>query len=165
MLSPGAGPADPAVPVCVLQPHLVSFHAPIPPCALLPDVTPARAAVLPRVRYTHPDVVDVQVVGVPDEKYGEQVCACVQLRPGVATPPAADASGAAAAAAAFVDEAVTDSVRSFCRDRISHFKVPRYVVVVPEYPMTVTGKIQKYLLREIVGDLLLGVVAVGEQKK
>jgi fatty-acyl-CoA synthase len=78
--------------------------------------------------YTHPDVVDVQVVGVPDERYGEEVAAFVIAREGAALD--------------------TESVREFCTGRIAHYKVPRYVVCVSEFPMTITGKIQKYKLRE-----------------
>ena len=78
--------------------------------------------------YTHPDVVDVQVVGVPDLKYGEQLLAAVRLRPGATTS--------------------EDDIREFCRDRIAHYKVPRHVRFVDEFPMTVTGKVQKYKLRE-----------------
>jgi fatty-acyl-CoA synthase len=78
--------------------------------------------------YTHPDVADVQVVGVPDPKYGEEVLAAVRLRPG-----------------ATVTE---DEVRDFCRGKIAHYKVPRYVRFVEEFPMTVTGKVQKYKMRE-----------------
>jgi fatty-acyl-CoA synthase len=78
--------------------------------------------------YTHPDVVDVQVVGVPDATYGEQLLAAVRLRPG-----------------ATVTE---DDIREFCRGRIAHYKVPHYVRFVDEFPMTVTGKVQKYKLRE-----------------
>ena len=84
--------------------------------------------------YTHPDIADVQVVGVPDERFGEEICAFVQTHAG-----------------ASVD---TDSVRSFCSGRIAHFKVPRYVIAVEEFPMTVTGKIQKYLLREMAVEQL-----------
>ncbi len=80
------------------------------------------------VLYTHPDVADVQVVGVPDPKYGEEVLAAVRLRPG-----------------ATVTE---DEVRDFCRGKIAHYKVPRYVRFVDEFPMTVTGKVQKYKMRE-----------------
>ena len=78
--------------------------------------------------YTHPDVVDVQVVGVPDLKYGEQLLAAVRLRPGATTS--------------------EDEIREFCRGRIAHYKVPHYVRFVDEFPMTVTGKVQKYKLRE-----------------
>lgn len=78
--------------------------------------------------YGHPDIVDVQVVGVPDQRFGEEVCAFVRARDG-----------------ASVD---TDVVREFCQGRIAHYKVPKYVIRVDEFPMTVTGKIQKYLLRD-----------------
>ncbi len=78
--------------------------------------------------YTHPDIVDVQVVGVPDERFGEELCACVRLADGVSL----DA----------------EAVREFCKGKISHHKIPRYVVAVDEYPMTVTGKVQKNVLRE-----------------
>ena len=90
--------------------------------------------------YGHPDIIDVQVVGVPDPKYGEEVCAFVRKRP--------DA------------EVSAEAVREFCRGRIAHFKVPRHVLVVDEFPMTVTGKIQKYKLRELAtGEL--GLESVG----
>jgi fatty-acyl-CoA synthase len=78
--------------------------------------------------YTHPDVVDVQVIGVPDERYGEQLLAAVRRRPGATT--------------------TEDDIRDFCRGKIAHYKVPRYVRFVDEFPMTVTGKVQKYKLRE-----------------
>jgi fatty-acyl-CoA synthase len=78
--------------------------------------------------YTHEAVADVQVVGVPDERYGEELCAWVVARPG-----------------ANLDE---DAVRDFCRARLAHFKVPRYVMFVEEFPMTVTGKVQKFKMRE-----------------
>jgi fatty-acyl-CoA synthase len=79
--------------------------------------------------YTHPDVVDVQVIGVPDAKYGEEIMAWVRLREGA---PALSA----------------DDVREFCSGRIAHFKIPRYVHVTDEFPMTVTGKVQKFAMRE-----------------
>ena len=79
--------------------------------------------------YAHPDVEDVQVVGVPDEKYGEELCAWIRLREG-AEP---------------LDSA---AVREFCSGRLAHYKVPRYVLVVEEFPMTVTGKIRKVEMRE-----------------
>ena len=79
--------------------------------------------------YGHPAIEDVQVIGVPDEKYGEQVMAWVKLREG------SDATG--------------EDIRDFCRGRIAHFKVPRYVKFVDGFPMTVTGKIRKVEMREI----------------
>jgi fatty-acyl-CoA synthase len=85
--------------------------------------------------YTHPDVVDVQVVGVPDAKYGEELVAWVRLREGATT-------------------LTSDDVAEFCRGRIAHYKVPRYVHVTDEFPMTVTGKVQKYLMREASIELL-----------
>ncbi len=78
--------------------------------------------------YTHPDVADVQVVGVPDPKYGEEVLAAVRLRAG-----------------ASISE---EELREFCRGKVAHYKVPRYVRFVDEFPMTVTGKVQKYKMRE-----------------
>jgi len=78
--------------------------------------------------YTHRAIADVQVVGVPDEKYGEELCAWIVVRDG---------------------EAITeDEVREFCRGRLAHFKVPRYVLIVTDFPMTVTGKVQKFKMRE-----------------
>jgi fatty-acyl-CoA synthase len=76
----------------------------------------------------HPDVEDVAVFGVPDERFGEELMACVRL--------AGDA------------EADEDALREFCRGRIAHFKVPRYVRFVDEFPMTVTGKVQKFKMRD-----------------
>jgi fatty-acyl-CoA synthase len=78
--------------------------------------------------YAHEDVSDVQVVGVPDERYGEELCAWVVLRDG------ASVTG--------------EQLREFCRGRIAHYKVPRHVILCAEFPMTVTGKVQKYRLRE-----------------
>jgi fatty-acyl-CoA synthase len=78
--------------------------------------------------YGHPDIADVQVIGVPDERYGEELMAWVVPRPG-----------------AVLDE---ESVREHCRGRVAHFKVPRYVKVVDGFPMTVTGKVQKFKMRE-----------------
>jgi fatty-acyl-CoA synthase len=79
--------------------------------------------------YQHPDVEDVQVIGVPDEKYGEELCAWVRMR-----------SGAAPLTA--------DAVREYATGRLAHYKIPRYVMVVDEFPMTVTGKIRKVQMRE-----------------
>jgi fatty-acyl-CoA synthase len=91
--------------------------------------------------YGHPDIVDVQVIGVPDMKYGEELMAWVRLR-----------EGATALTA--------DQLREFCRGKIAHNKVPRYVHVADEFPMTVTGKIQKYKMRESAIEFLgLGDVA------
>ena len=93
--------------------------------------------------YTHPDIEDVQVIGVPDERYGEELMAWVKLRP--------DASSTAMDA---------DAVRNYCQGKIAHFKIPRYVKVVEEFPMTVTGKVQKFKMREqAVGELGLGAAA------
>jgi fatty-acyl-CoA synthase len=78
--------------------------------------------------YGHPDIEDVQVVGVPDAKYGEELLAAVRLRPGATL--------------------TEESVRDYCRGRLAHYKVPRYVQFVSEYPMTVTGKIQKFKIRD-----------------
>ncbi len=77
---------------------------------------------------THPDVQDVQVVGVPDPVYGEELLACIVTRRGA--------------------ELDRDTVAEFCSEKIAHYKVPRYVQVVTEFPMTVTGKVQKFKLRE-----------------
>ena len=78
--------------------------------------------------YTHPQIDDVQVIGVPDQRFGEEVMAWVRLKP--------DA------------DATEDSIRDFCRGRIAHYKVPRYVKLTDDFPMTVTGKVQKFLMRE-----------------
>ncbi|AEV73255.1 acyl-CoA synthetase (AMP-forming)/AMP-acid ligase II [Mycolicibacterium rhodesiae NBB3] len=78
--------------------------------------------------YTHPDVDDAQVIGVPDEKYGEEVCAWVRMKPG-RTPLDAQA------------------LRDFASDKLAHYKIPRYVHVVDEFPMTVTGKVRKVDMR------------------
>ncbi|MGC8660409.1 MAG: AMP-binding protein [Desulfomonilaceae bacterium] len=78
--------------------------------------------------YTHPDISDVQVVGVPDVKYGEEIMAWVKLKPG--------------------STLTAEDLRSFCKGKIAHYKVPRYFKFVDDFPMTVTGKIQKYLMRQ-----------------
>jgi fatty-acyl-CoA synthase len=78
--------------------------------------------------YKHPKVQDAQVIGVPDVKYGEELCVWIRLKP---------------------NEACTDEeIRGFCQGQIAHYKVPRYVKFVDAFPMTVTGKVQKYLMRE-----------------
>jgi fatty-acyl-CoA synthase len=78
--------------------------------------------------YRHPAVFDVAVVGVPDAKYGEAVCACIRLRDGMSV--------------------TEEEIRAFCRDQIAHYKVPRYVRFVDSFPLTISGKVQKYLMRE-----------------
>ena len=78
--------------------------------------------------YTHPQIQDAQVIGVPDKKYGEEVCAWIKTKEG--------------------EELSEDEIRAFCKERIAYFKVPRYIRLVDEYPMTVTGKIQKFKMRE-----------------
>jgi fatty-acyl-CoA synthase len=77
--------------------------------------------------HAHPKILDVQCVGVPDPKYGEELCACVILRSGM--------------------QADAQEIRAFCRDQIAHYKVPRHVMFVEAFPMTITGKIQKFVLR------------------
>jgi fatty-acyl-CoA synthase len=84
--------------------------------------------------YTHPDITDVQVIGVPDLKYGEEVMAWITVRAGA--------------------ELTADDIRVFCKGRIAHYKIPRYVQITDEFPMTVTGKIQKFKLREQAVELL-----------
>jgi fatty-acyl-CoA synthase len=78
--------------------------------------------------YAHPDIVDVQVIGVPDERYGEEIMAWVRTRDGTTVS--------------------QQDIADYCRGRIAHYKVPRYVHVTDDFPMTVTGKIQKYRMRE-----------------
>jgi fatty-acyl-CoA synthase len=79
--------------------------------------------------YTHPDILDAQVIGVPDAKYGEELMAWIRLRPGAApiTP---------------------ESLREFCAGKLAHYKIPRYVYITDEFPMTVTGKVRKVEMRE-----------------
>ncbi|WP_373693516.1 AMP-binding protein [[Mycobacterium] burgundiense] len=79
--------------------------------------------------YQHPDIVDAQVVGVPDERYGEELMAWLRIKEGAEAPTA-------------------ESIREFCAGRIAHYKIPRHVAVVDDYPMTVTGKVRKVELRE-----------------
>jgi len=78
--------------------------------------------------YTHPDVSDVQVIGVPSERYGEEVMAWVRLRQGAAV--------------------TDDDLANFCRGKIATYKIPRYWKMVDTFPMTVTGKVQKFVMRE-----------------
>jgi fatty-acyl-CoA synthase len=92
--------------------------------------------------YRHPKIADVQVFGVPDEKFGEEVCAWVKLRDG--------------------ETMTEEEVRAFCRDQIAYYKVPRHVRFVQEFPMTVTGKIQKFLMREAMLRELNAAVKAAE---
>jgi fatty-acyl-CoA synthase len=78
--------------------------------------------------YTHPAIQEVQVFGVPDTKYGEEICAWIQVHEG--------------------HEVDAEAIKIFCKDKITHFKIPRYIKQVKEYPMTVTGKIQKFKMRD-----------------
>jgi len=87
--------------------------------------------------YTHPAIADVQVVGVPDPKYGEEICAWVILHAGA--------------------EATEDDVRSFCRGKIATYKIPRYVRFVDTFPTTVTGKVQKFRIRELAAEELASI--------
>jgi fatty-acyl-CoA synthase len=88
--------------------------------------------------YRHPKVQDVQVIGVPDQKYGEEICAWIKLREGQSATP--------------------EEIREFCKGQIAHYKIPRYIEFVAEFPMTITGKIQKFVMREqTIGKLGLKV--------
>ena len=88
--------------------------------------------------YRHPKIQDVQIFGVADDRYGEELCAWIRTRPG--------------------ETLTADDVRAFCQGQIAHNKIPRYVEFVDEFPMTVTGKIQKFLMREAV-EAKLGLKA------
>jgi fatty-acyl-CoA synthase len=85
--------------------------------------------------YTHPDILDAQVIGVPDTKYGEELMVWVRLRPGAAP-------------------LTAESLRAFCAGQLAHYKVPRYVHIVDEFPMTVTGKVRKVEMRERAVEIL-----------
>ncbi|MGE5865402.1 MAG: AMP-binding protein, partial [Rhizobacter sp.] len=78
--------------------------------------------------FRHPKVQSAQVFGVPDVKYGEEVCAWIVVKPG--------------------EQVTEDEIRSFCKEQIAHYKVPRYIRFVPEMPMTITGKVQKFVMRD-----------------
>lgn len=78
--------------------------------------------------YTHPAISDVQIIGLPDKKYGEELMAWIKLKSGVTADP--------------------EEIKAFCKGRIAHFKIPRYIKFVDDFPMTVSGKIQKYKMRE-----------------
>jgi fatty-acyl-CoA synthase len=84
--------------------------------------------------FTHPGVADVQVIGVPDKTYGEEIVAWVKLHPG--------------------HEVSADDLRDFCKGRIAHFKAPRHIKFVDDFPMTISGKVQKFRMREVsIADL------------
>ncbi|SMD26818.1 AMP-binding protein [Kibdelosporangium aridum] len=85
--------------------------------------------------YTHPDILDAQVIGVPDERYGEELMAWVRMREGA-------------------DPLTAEALKEFCAGRLAHYKVPRYVHVVDEFPMTVTGKVRKVQMRAEARDIL-----------
>ena len=85
--------------------------------------------------YSHPDIADVQVIGVPDAKYGEELMAWIVMRPGCAP-------------------LTAEQVRAYCQGRLAHYKIPRYVHLVDQFPMTVTGKIRKVEMRERAVELL-----------
>jgi fatty-acyl-CoA synthase len=85
--------------------------------------------------YTHPDILDAQVIGVPDARYGEELMAWIRIRPG-ATP------------------ITPESLRAFCADKLAHYKIPRYVHITDEFPMTVTGKVRKVEMREKSVEIL-----------
>ena len=85
--------------------------------------------------YTHPDIVDAQVIGVPDQKYGEELCAWIRMRPGA-------------------EPITAESLKQFCSGQLAHYKVPRYVELVEEFPMTVTGKVRKVEMREVTSARL-----------
>jgi fatty-acyl-CoA synthase len=88
--------------------------------------------------YRHPKVQDVQVIGVPDPRYGEEICAWIKLHAG--------------------QSATAEEIREFCKGQIAHYKIPRYIEFVAEFPMTITGKIQKFVMREqTIGKLGLKV--------
>ncbi|HPT19145.1 MAG TPA: AMP-binding protein, partial [Methanothrix sp.] len=78
--------------------------------------------------YTHKAISDVQVIGVPDKKYGEEIMAWIKLKK--------DA------------EVTADEIKAYCKGRVAHFKIPRYIKFVDDFPMTVSGKIQKFKMRE-----------------
>lgn len=84
--------------------------------------------------YRHPKIQDVQVVGIPDSKYGEELCAWIILKPG--------------------QSATEQEIRDFCQGQIAHYKVPRYLRFVDNFPMTITGKIQKFMIRQVMKDEL-----------
>jgi len=95
------------------------------------------------ILYAHPAIEDVQVIGVPDAKYGEELCAWIKLRPGA--------------------ELTDEQVREYCQGKIAHFKIPRYIRFSSDFPMTVTGKVQKFKMRE-TSVAELGLTAASQTK-
>jgi fatty-acyl-CoA synthase len=85
--------------------------------------------------YTHPDILDAQVIGVPDERYGEELMAWIRMRPGA-------------------EPITVEQVREYCAGKLAHYKIPRYAQVVDDFPMTVTGKIRKVEMRERAAEML-----------
>ncbi|XP_015266223.1 PREDICTED: acyl-CoA synthetase family member 2, mitochondrial [Gekko japonicus] len=92
-------------------------------------------AELEQFLYTHPKIHEVQVVGVKDERMGEEICAAIKVKHG--------------------EECTAEEVKAFCKGKIAHFKIPRYILFVKDYPLTVSGKIQKYKLKERMEKHLL----------
>jgi fatty-acyl-CoA synthase len=90
--------------------------------------------------FRHPKVAEVQVIGVPDPRFVEEICAWIRLKPGEA--------------------ATAEEIREFCQGQIAHYKIPRHIRFVEEFPMTVTGKVQKYLMREA----MIAELGLAEQK-
>lgn len=92
--------------------------------------------------YTNPKIEQVEVIGVPDPKFGEEICAWIKLKPGA--------------------RATAEEIRAFCKDRIAYFKIPRYIRFAESFPMTVTGKVQKFVMRKIMAEEL-GVAQEGKK--
>ena len=90
--------------------------------------------------FRHPKVAEVQVIGVPDPRFVEEICAWIRLKPG--------------------ESATPEEIREFCQGQIAHYKIPRHIRFVEEFPMTVTGKVQKYLMREA----MIAELGLAEQK-
>jgi fatty-acyl-CoA synthase len=92
--------------------------------------------------YKHPKIDEAEVFGVPDQKYGEELCVWIKLHPG--------------------EQATADEIRAFCEGRIAHFKIPRYIRFVDDYPLTATGKVQKFVMREIMEEEIAAGLTGGE---